>query len=287
VRNEGSLPVTNPPIELTEGKGSNPSNFVAAPDLGTLGPGEARTYNITIRLPPFSMGSYSVTGVLGPVGQSTAFVARTTVIPWGLVGLAVVLATLILLWIRNRIRSLLRWRHRTHLAPAFERDAWGGSEAQRFEQPLDTRPAYYGGGSAISDGNDVFGDPSAPENRRAVLGADVTGMNSATGADDSPDGVVEGAPSDQHPTGSGHRIVTVTRGAFVVGIESGGPAQSVGIRAGDVILSFGEKTVDSPTALSEAIREQPPGSGVVVSWIDVIGQYRRATVHLPTGKAGG
>jgi hypothetical protein len=287
VRNEGSLPVTNPPIELTEGKGSKPSNFVAAPDLGTLGPGEARTYNITIRLPPFSMGSYSVTGVLGSVGQSTAFVGRTTVIPWGLVGLAVVLAALILVWIRNRIRSLLRWRRRTHLEPAFERDGCGGSKAQRFEQYLDTRPEYYGGDSATSEEEDVFGDPRAPENRRAVLGADVIGMSSPTCTDDGPDGVLEGASSDQHPTGSGHRIVTVTRGAFVVGIESGGPAQSVGIRAGDVILSFGEKTVDSPTTLSEAIREQPPGSSVVVSWIDVSGQYRRATVHLPTAKAGG
>jgi S1-C subfamily serine protease len=52
---------------------------------------------------------------------------------------------------------------------------------------------------------------------------------------------------------------------------------------GDVILSFDEKTVDSPTALNEAIREQSPESRVVVSWIDTNGQYRRATVRFNNG----
>jgi S1-C subfamily serine protease len=88
---------------------------------------------------------------------------------------------------------------------------------------------------------------------------------------------------DRLSVGSEYRPVTVTSGAFVVGIEPASPAYSAGIRAGDVILSFDEKTVDSPTALSEAIREQSPESRVVVSWIDANGQYRRATVRFNNG----
>jgi hypothetical protein len=138
VRNGGSLPVTNPPLELTEGKGSNPSDFVSAPDLGTLAPGEGRTYSIPISFQPFSVGSYSVQGVLGPIGQSTAF------IPWGLVGVAVVLAGLILLWIRNRVRSFLRWRRRRRVARRAPEGAVSAGEVPpRFDQELDTDPKQW------------------------------------------------------------------------------------------------------------------------------------------------
>jgi S1-C subfamily serine protease len=152
-----------------------------------------------------------------------------------------------------------------------------------LEQELDTSPEYNNGDSAMPIRNDLFGHPGAQDRPRAVLGAEVTGISSATGPGDGPAGVVASASSDRLSVGSEYRPVTVTSGAFVVGIEPGSPAYSAGIRVGDVILSFDEKTVDSPTALSEAIREQSPESRVVVSWIDTNGQYRRATVRFNNG----
>jgi S1-C subfamily serine protease len=53
--------------------------------------------------------------------------------------------------------------------------------------------------------------------------------------------------------------------------------------AGDVIVSLGGKTVDSPNSLSSAISSHHVGDRVPVSWVDQSGQHHTATVQLTTG----
>lgn len=56
-------------------------------------------------------------------------------------------------------------------------------------------------------------------------------------------------------------------GALISGVEKGGPADKAGIRASDVILKFGGKTVDSSSDLPRMVAAAKPGSKVpVVVW---------------------
>ncbi len=48
-------------------------------------------------------------------------------------------------------------------------------------------------------------------------------------------------------------------GVVVVTVRAGSPAARAGIMAGDVILSYGEKPVESPSALKELVLGSPPG----------------------------
>lgn len=100
-------------------------------------------------------------------------------------------------------------------------------------------------------------EPTGPRplaRRRPMLGAEVTRLN------DQADGAV--------------------RGALVVGVEADSPAQAAGLAAGDTIVSVGETRVDSPTALSSAIRMADAGAPIDMGWVDPAGRYRTATVHL-------
>jgi putative serine protease PepD len=51
-------------------------------------------------------------------------------------------------------------------------------------------------------------------------------------------------------------------GALVVQVESGGPADKAGLRAGDVITALGDRTVTTSTELTAAVRSQAPGDTV-------------------------
>jgi S1-C subfamily serine protease len=69
-------------------------------------------------------------------------------------------------------------------------------------------------------------------------------------------------------------------GALVVGVQSGSPASSAGMVAGDLITSLGGKSVDSASALSAAIRAHHPNDRVQVVWEDQSSQRHSATVQL-------
>jgi S1-C subfamily serine protease len=74
-------------------------------------------------------------------------------------------------------------------------------------------------------------------------------------------------------------------GAQVVVVESGTPADHAGIVDGDVIVSLGGQTVDSPTTLTNLMRRHHPGDRVQLGWVDQSGQHHTATVELATGPA--
>jgi S1-C subfamily serine protease len=71
-----------------------------------------------------------------------------------------------------------------------------------------------------------------------------------------------------------------TTGALVLGVQPGTPAESAGIAAGDVITSFGGKSITSSPTLSTAVKAHKPGDRVSVAWVDQGGQTHNTTLQL-------
>jgi S1-C subfamily serine protease len=71
-----------------------------------------------------------------------------------------------------------------------------------------------------------------------------------------------------------------TTGALVMGVQPGTPAESAGIAAGDVIVTFGGKSITSPSTLSTAVKAHKPGDRVSVAWVDQGGQSHNTTLQL-------
>lgn len=105
VRNIGSTPLANVPLSMVFGKGEDPTGFVASPDIGALNVGEATIVSLPVAIPALAWGTYKVKGTAGAPGRALGFETRTSFHPWGLVALAVLLAQLLLLLIRNRLRD--------------------------------------------------------------------------------------------------------------------------------------------------------------------------------------
>ena len=91
----------------------------------------------------------------------------------------------------------------------------------------------------------------------------------------------QGAPSGAQTALLGVDIdPSSTNGALVVGVESGLPAESAGLAAGDTITTFDGKSIGSSTALTNAVHADKPGQQVKVGWTDQNGQQHSATVTL-------
>jgi len=74
-------------------------------------------------------------------------------------------------------------------------------------------------------------------------------------------------------------------GARVLTVESGSPAQAVGITAGDVVHSFDGQSVDTGTSMVNMIQSHHPGDRVEIGWIDQSGAQHTAQVQLTIGPA--
>jgi hypothetical protein len=106
VTNPGTVAIS-PVMELHVGKGSNPATSAPSPDLGTLAPGETRTYKIPVELDAFAIGSYTASGTIKGAGDPVTFKASTGTFPWGLLAGGLVVIQLVLLAIRDRARRRL------------------------------------------------------------------------------------------------------------------------------------------------------------------------------------
>ena len=80
----------------------------------------------------------------------------------------------------------------------------------------------------------------------------------------------------QNATGGG-------TGVQVQSVDAGSPAASVGIGAGDTIVSIGSTTIGSLNDVSTALVHAHPGDTVRVGWLDTSGQRHDASVTLTTG----
>jgi hypothetical protein len=114
VVNTGSEPIEAPELVLTFGKGANPTELVAPPEIGRLEPGEPTTVRVDLDLPSFAVGTYAVKGTFPGLATPVGFRAETSHIPW----LALILPLLILLQLslvigRNRLRDRIHGPIRT------------------------------------------------------------------------------------------------------------------------------------------------------------------------------
>jgi S1-C subfamily serine protease len=75
------------------------------------------------------------------------------------------------------------------------------------------------------------------------------------------------------------------RGAVVVGVLPGGPADAAGIVPGDVIVGFDGRTVRSAARLGELVQDHSPGQRVEVQVVDPSGGTETLAVVLGTGPA--
>jgi S1-C subfamily serine protease len=74
-------------------------------------------------------------------------------------------------------------------------------------------------------------------------------------------------------------------GALIAGVVPGGPADSAGLAAGDVITAIDGHTVSSPAAVSAFVLTQKPGAKIRVAYVDQSGTSHTATVTLGSGPA--
>ncbi len=109
---------------------------------------------------------------------------------------------------------------------------------------------------------------------RPFLGVEVSNVGDQSGSNADPFGGGFGGSGGQAP---------VSSGALIQGVEPGSPAESAGLSAGDVIVSFGGKTVDSASSLSSAISPHHVGDRVDVGWVDQSGQHHTTSVQLTSG----
>jgi S1-C subfamily serine protease len=69
-------------------------------------------------------------------------------------------------------------------------------------------------------------------------------------------------------------------GALVTAVEPGGPADSAGLTAGEVITAFDGHSVTTSSALGALVRPHRAGDQVTVGWIDPLGRNTSATLSL-------
>ena len=98
-------------------------------------------------------------------------------------------------------------------------------------------------------------------------------------------GVDDATIHQGYPAFLGVSVQDGTDGAAIAGVLSGGPAESAGIAAGDVVTAVGGTAVTSADGLSTALRSYSPGDRVTITWVDTAGATHSATVTLATGPA--
>jgi S1-C subfamily serine protease len=72
-------------------------------------------------------------------------------------------------------------------------------------------------------------------------------------------------------------------GAVIAGTVAGGPADSAGLAAGDVITAINGRTVSTPSAIASIILTKKPGAKITVTYTDQSGTSQTTTVTLGSG----
>jgi S1-C subfamily serine protease len=78
-------------------------------------------------------------------------------------------------------------------------------------------------------------------------------------------------------------VAADVQGAAVAQVVQGGPADSAGVAAGDVITAVGGTAITTGDQLKTALAHYSPGQSVTITWTNTVGQSQHATVTLATG----
>ncbi|TMC01890.1 MAG: PDZ domain-containing protein [Chloroflexi bacterium] len=87
---------------------------------------------------------------------------------------------------------------------------------------------------------------------------------------------------DLTPVSASRIGVNVSSGALVTGVESGSPAEQIGMTANSVITNIDGTAINSAADLTPAIQGHKPGEKIKVTWVDQGGTHT-ATATLVTG----
>src|SRR5262245_6723248 len=72
-------------------------------------------------------------------------------------------------------------------------------------------------------------------------------------------------------------------GVVVEGVVTGGPAESAGLEAGDLITSIDGRAVTTPSSLTSYLLTKKPGSTVTIGYTNSLGAGQTASVKLAAG----
>ncbi len=150
VENTGSEAAA-PDLDATWGAGADPTHVLDIPTLEVIEPGETLRYRIPVRFDALTFGSVNVAGSVAGSSGPVSFTASTSSYPWALLALAIIALQLLLLAIRNRVRSQL------HRGP----EAVGGTDETR-----ELTPAAVAALPAGEQGDDVDLDLTDPDPER-------------------------------------------------------------------------------------------------------------------------
>ncbi|MEC3915889.1 S1C family serine protease [Nocardia sp. CDC160] len=84
----------------------------------------------------------------------------------------------------------------------------------------------------------------------------------------------------------GVSVTSTGGGAQIRGVVQGGPADSLGLQARDVITGLDNHTITSATDLTNTMDQHHPGDTVTLKWTDGYGQAESAQVQLAKGPVG-
>jgi hypothetical protein len=107
LRNVGTVDLREPALSIAVGKQTDPSGLVDAPDVGTLAPGEERTFTVPVRTEPFAFGGYTVKIEAHGFAEPVVARAHAATYPWGLLVIALLALQVALVVARNRVRRRL------------------------------------------------------------------------------------------------------------------------------------------------------------------------------------
>ncbi len=105
IANTSDVPIEDPELILTFGKGANPTGSVTPPPITRIEPGESVVVRAALDLPSFAYGTYAVEGTFPGFDPPVRFRAETSHIPWLLfVAPLLILFQLGLVTLRNLVR---------------------------------------------------------------------------------------------------------------------------------------------------------------------------------------
>ena len=104
VANIGTVDLEDIPVAVTAGRGDTPLGYVEGADIGAIGAGEVVEVEIPVTFDPLVFGTLTVRGSLLGGGEEVTFLARTSNPPVLPIVIAIVVAQIFLLRIRNRLR---------------------------------------------------------------------------------------------------------------------------------------------------------------------------------------